>query len=292
MRLYGVLTTLGIAVVALIMNTQTAHAETSTGRSLLLEQQNKNKLTIARRTPLLATQNKKALLAKADEKQTSGVDDDKAKKPTSTPKDKSNETKPIEQSTYAIVAAGDSLASIAEKYNTTWMRIFDANESLGNPNAIDIGQKLRIPSAEEVLPDRSSAIVAAQQAAASSNAAAPSARTSTVTTRSYSSKPINSSSYYVGNGMWCTDYVHSRRPDVAVYGNAGYGWISSAQAAGKSTGSAPRAGAVAVTNGHVAYVESVNSDGSYTVSEMGWNYRAGNYNKRTVRPGTFGQFIY
>ena len=289
MRLYGVLTTLGAAGAICLIAAHPAYAETSTGRSLLLAQQNKNKLTIARGTPLLATQNKKALLAKADEKQTSGVDDDKTKKPAPAPKDKSNETKPIEQSTYAIVAAGDSLASIAEKYNTTWMRIFDANESLGNPNAIDIGQKLRIPSAEEVLPDRSSAIVATQQAAASST---PSARTSTVTTRSYSSKPINSSSYYVGNGMWCTDYVHSRRPDVAVYGNAGYGWISSAQAAGKSTGSAPRAGAVAVTNGHVAYVESVNSDGSYTVSEMGWNYRAGNYNKRTVRPGTFGQFIY
>lgn len=291
MRLYGVLTTLGVAGAICLIAAHPAYAETSTGRSLLLAQQNKNKLTIARRTPLLATQNKKALLAKADEKQTSGVDDNKAN-PSSAPKDKSNETKPIEQPTYAIVAAGDSLASIAEKYNTTWTRIFDANESLGNPNAIDIGQKLRIPSAEETLPDRSSAVVAAQQAAVSSNAATPSARTSTVTTRSYSSKPVNSSSYYVGNGMWCTDYVHSRRPDVAVYGNAGYGWISSAQAAGKSTGSAPRAGAVAVTNGHVAYVESVNSDGSYTVSEMGWNYRAGNYNKRTVRPGTFGQFIY
>ena len=260
MRLYGVLTTIGAAGAICLIATHPAYAETSTGRSLLLAQQNKNKLTIARGTPLLATQNKKALLAKADEKQTSGVDDDKTKKPASTPKGKSNETKSIEQSTYAIVAAGDSLASIAEKYNTTWTRIFDANESLSNPNTIDIGQKLRIPSAEEVLPDRSSAIVAAQQAAASSNAAAPSARTSTVTTRSYSSKPINSSSYYVGNGMWCTDYVHSRRPDVAVYGNAGYGWISSAQAAGKSTGSAPRAGAVAVTNGHVAYVESVNSE--------------------------------
>ena len=289
MRLYGVLTTLGAAGAICLIATHPAYAETSTGRSLLLAQQNKNKLTIARRTPLLATQNKKALLAKADEKQTGRVDDDKTKKPASAPKDKSNETKPIEQSTYAIVTAGDSLVSIAEKYNTTWTRIFDANESLSNPNTIDIGQKLRIPSAEEVLPDRSSAIVAAQQAAASSTL---SVRTSTVTTRSYSSKPINSSSYYVGNGMWCTDYVHSRRPDVAVYGNAGYGWISSAQAAGKSTGSAPRAGAVAVTNGHVAYVESVNNDGSYTVSEMGWNYRAGNYNKRTVRPGTFGQFIY
>ena len=289
MRLYGVLTTLGAAGAICLIATHPAYAETSTGRSLLLAQQNKNKLTIARRTPLLATQNKKALLAKADEKQTSEVDDDKTKKPASTPKGKSDEAKPTEQPVYVVIAAGDSLASIAEKYNTTWTRIFDANESLGNPNAIDIGQKLRIPSAEEVLPDRLSAIVAAQQAAASST---PSARTSTVTTRSYSSKPINSSSYYVGNGMWCTDYVHSRRPDVAVYGNAGYGWISSAQAAGKSTGSAPRAGAVAVTNGHVAYVESVNSDGSYTVSEMGWNYRAGNYNKRTVRPGAFGQFIY
>ena len=229
MRLYGVLTTLGVAGAICLIAAHPAYAETSTGRSLLLAQQNKNKLTIARRTPLLATQNKKALLAKADEKQTSGVDDNKAN-PSSAPKDKSNETKPIEQPTYAIVAAGDSLASIAEKYNTTWTRIFDANESLGNPNAIDIGQKLRIPSAEETLPDRSSAVVAAQQAAVSSNAATPSARTSTVTTRSYSSKPVNSSSYYVGNGMWCTDYVHSRRPDVAVYGNAGYGWISSAQA--------------------------------------------------------------
>lgn len=289
MRLYGVLTTLGAAGAICLIATHPAYAETSTGRSLLLAQQNKNKLTIARRTPLLATQNKKALLAKADEKQTSEVDDDKTKKPVSTPKGKSDEAKPTEQPVYVVIAAGDSLASIAEKYNTTWTRIFDANESLSNPNTIDIGQKLRIPSAEEVLPDRLSAIVAAQQAAASSTL---STRTSTVTTRSYSSKPINSSSYYVGNGMWCTDYVHSRRPDVAVYGNAGYGWISSAQAAGKSTGSAPRAGAVAVTNGHVAYVESVNSDGSYTVSEMGWNYRAGNYNKRTVRPGTFGQFIY
>lgn len=289
MRLYGVLTTLGAAGAICLIATHPAYAETSTGRSLLLAQQNKNKLTIARRTPLLATQNKKALLAKADEKQTDRVDDDKTKKPSSAPKDKSDEAKPTEQPVYVVIAAGDSLASIAEKYNTTWTRIFDANESLSNPNTIDIGQKLRIPSAEEVLPDRSSAIVAAQQAAASSTL---SVRTSTVTTRSYSSKPINSSSYYVGNGMWCTDYVHSRRPDVAVYGNAGYGWISSAQAAGKSTGSAPRAGAVAVTNGHVAYVESVNSDGSYTVSEMGWNYRAGNYNKRTVRPGTFGQFIY
>ena len=79
---------------------------------------------------------------------------------------------------------------------------------------------------------------------------------------------------------------------MPIYGNAGYNWVSAAQAQGKATGSTPQAGAVAVMNGHVAYVESVNPDGSYVVSEMGWNYQAGNYNKRTVSPGTFGAFIY
>lgn len=282
MRLYGVLTTLGIAVVALIMNTQTAHAETSTGRSLLLAQ-HKSKLTTQKSAPLLAMRGEKALLAKAVE-----APDADAKKTKPEQKAAVAEPKPADQPVYATVAAGDSLAAIAERYGTTWDRIFDANESLNNPNIINAGQKLRIPRAEENLPNRSTQVIATQQAA--SVVAARSANTTT--TRSYTSKPINSSSYYVGNGMWCTDYVHSRRPDIAVYGNAGYNWISSAQAAGKSTGGTPRAGAVAVTNGHVAYVESVNGDGSYTVSEMGWNYRAGNYNKRTVRPGTFGQFIY
>lgn len=186
-----------------------------------------------------------------------------------------------------VVKSGDSLSSIAEANNTTWVRIFNKNDSLSNPDLIDEGMELVIPTTDEELTDRYS------EYAASLAAAPVVAQTATTyTTRSYSSAPVNSSSYYVGNGMWCTDYVHSRRPDVAIYGNAGYNWISSAQAAGKAIGSTPQAGAVAVTNGHVAYVESVNADGSYVVSEMGWNYIAGNYNKRTVSPGTFGQFIY
>lgn len=97
---------------------------------------------------------------------------------------------------------------------------------------------------------------------------------------------------YTGNGMWCTDYVHSKRPDVPIYGNAGYNWIAAAQAEGRATGTAPQPGAIAVTAGHVAYVESVNGDGTYVVSEMGWNFTAGAYNMRTVGPGAFGGFIY
>ena len=192
-------------------------------------------------------------------------------------------TKPV----MVKINAGDSLSTIAEANKTTWVRIFNANDSITNPDVINPGEEVRIPKEDEELPDRSAEYV---QSATAQTVVAQTA--TTYTTQGYTSAPVNSSSYYVGNGMWCTDYVHSKRPDVAIYGNAGYNWITSAQAAGKSTGSTPQVGAVAVTNGHVAYVDSVNADGSYTVSEMGWNYQAGNYNQRTVQQGEFGAFIY
>jgi len=188
------------------------------------------------------------------------------------------------------VKEGDTLSSIADANKTTYVRLFNANADISNPDAIDFGQKIRIPKEGEQLPDRFSNYQATLATAPSVSTVATTA--TTYTTRGYTSAPVNANSYYVGNGMWCTDYVHSRRPDVPVYGNAGYGWISAAQSQGKSTGTTPQAGAVAVTNGHVAYVNSVNADGSYNISEMGWNYRAGNYNERTVKPGTFGAFIY
>lgn len=177
------------------------------------------------------------------------------------------------------VKAGDTLDSIAKKHNRTYVQLFNANKNIINPDVIDVGDKVRIPKNGEKLPDRFDGAPVAYT-------------TETYTTQQYTTAPVNENSYYVGNGMWCTDYVHSKRSDIPVYGNAGYGWISAAQADGKSTGSSPKAGAVAVMNGHVAYVEKVNADGSYVVSEMGWNYQAGNYNKRTVQPGTFGGFIY
>ena len=187
----------------------------------------------------------------------------------------------VETEKVVEVKSGDTLEAIATEHNTTYARLFNANPSIANPDVIDVGDKITIPAEDKELEDRFSQIVPV----ASSSAA-------TYTTQQYTSAPVNSNSYYVGNGMWCTDYVHSKRPDVAIYGNAGYNWIGSAQAAGKSTGSTPQAGAVAVMDGHVAYVESVNNDGSYVVSEMGWNYKAGNYNQRTVQPGAFGSFIY
>ena len=198
----------------------------------------------------------------------------------------SNETdkkEEVKAEKVVTVNAGDTLEAIATANNTTYVRLFNANPSITHPDVIDVGDQITIPAEDKQVEDRFSQLTPV--------AAAPAAAT-TYTTQQYTSAPVNSTSYYVGNGMWCTDYVHSKRPDVAIYGNAGYNWISSAQAAGKSTGSTPQPGAVAVMDGHVAYVESVNPDGSYTVSEMGWNYQAGNFNQRTVQPGAFGSFIY
>lgn len=85
---------------------------------------------------------------------------------------------------------------------------------------------------------------------------------------------------------YCTWYVANRRP-IPWYGNA-IEWWPNARAYGYAEGSAPAVGAVMVTResstGHVAYVESVNGDGSWTVSEM--NYVAwGTVSRRTLRPG-------
>ena len=93
----------------------------------------------------------------------------------------------------------------------------------------------------------------------------------------------------VGNHFaygYCTWYVANRRP-IPWYGNA-LEWWPNARAYGYAEGYAPAVGAVMVTResgyGHVAYVESVNGDGSWTVSEMnyaGW----GVVSRRTLRPG-------
>lgn len=84
----------------------------------------------------------------------------------------------------------------------------------------------------------------------------------------------------------CTYYVYNRRA-VPWLGNA-WEWFGNAQAAGWATGQTPRVGAIMVTWesswGHVAYVESVNADGSFTVSEM--NFVGFNViDRRTIRPG-------
>jgi len=85
---------------------------------------------------------------------------------------------------------------------------------------------------------------------------------------------------------YCTWYVANRRY-VPWYGNA-IDWWPNARPYGYAEGQQPRVGAIMVTResgyGHVAYVEAVNGDGSWTVSEMnytGWDQ----VDRRTIYPG-------
>jgi surface antigen len=109
----------------------------------------------------------------------------------------------------------------------------------------------------------------------------------------------------VANGFsygYCTGWVAHKRP-IPWRGNA-YQWWWNARAFGFAEGPTPRAGAVMVLGisgsspqGHVAYVESVNPNGSFLVSEMNWwGLPGGGWNRVDYRTVTSMQgvlgFIY
>jgi peptidoglycan DL-endopeptidase LytE len=105
---------------------------------------------------------------------------------------------------------------------------------------------------------------------------------------------------YVNNKFpvgWCTYYVATKR-NVTWTGDAGY-WYQNASYQGYPVGPTPKPGAIMVTweswAGHVAYVESVNPDGSWVVTEMNW-VAFDVIDQRTIKPGQLGSklvgFIY
>ena len=84
----------------------------------------------------------------------------------------------------------------------------------------------------------------------------------------------------------CTYYVYNRR-QIPWQGDA-WAWYGNAQAMGFATGRSPRPGSIMVTwesgYGHVAYVESVNPDGSWVVAEMNW-VGFNTVDRRLIQPG-------
>ncbi len=84
----------------------------------------------------------------------------------------------------------------------------------------------------------------------------------------------------------CTYYVYNRR-QIPWQGDA-WAWYGNAQAMGFATGPTPRPGSIMVTwesgYGHVAYVESVNPDGSWVVAEMNW-VAFNTVDRRLIQPG-------
>ena len=73
-------------------------------------------------------------------------------------------------------------------------------------------------------------------------------------------------------------------------GNGGQ-WMYNWQALGRTVSNTPIAGAVAYTGGnHVAYVKSVNDDGTVTLEE--YNYIPGQYSQRTIPASSVVSFLY
>ena len=200
------------------------------------------------------------------------------------PEQKPAEAAPQPQPKTVTVQSGDNLSTIATANNTTWVRIFDANSQIADPNLINPGDQLIIPGADQQLPDRYSQLAPAQVATMPAITATAAPLPAVV----QHATAGGANSYVWGT---CTWYVKNRRPDIgSFWGNAGYGWISEAAAAGFATGFVPAPGAVAVTAGHVAYVESV-SGGMVNISEMNYAGGIGQVHYRTVPVGSF-QYIY
>lgn len=185
------------------------------------------------------------------------------------------------------VVSGDTLTSIAESHGTTYVRLFNANDFIINPDIIDVDQVVRIPTQDEQLPDRYGAFMGNQT---------PVQNVVQKTTQVTPAKPVQARAAAPATGGnayaygWCTWYVKSRKPNIPNnWGNA-YSWVGNAQASGYATGSTPAAGAIGASGGHVVYVES--TDGvSVSISEMAYAGGVGIVHYRTVPASSF-YYIY
>ena len=215
------------------------------------------------------------------------------------PRPKTNDKQVTATETIVTVQSGDTLEKIASAHSTTYVQLYNANPQINNPDTIDVGNEIRIPTKEEQLPDRFSEF-AAQQAASIATVAV-----STPTYENAGYEPVYSQTYTPGSQAvyatdsagntyfkgYCTWYAKERRPDLPnMLGNGGQ-WVASASAQGYATGSDPRVGAVAESPGHVAYVESVNGDGTITISEMNGVAGFGAVGSRNV-PANQYRYIY
>lgn len=81
------------------------------------------------------------------------------------------------------VAPGDTLSAIADAHQTTYVRIFDDNAQIADPNVIDVGWQLQIPTPDQQLPDRYGAFTAA-------SAPAPAPVASSVTSAVRTFRPV------------------------------------------------------------------------------------------------------
>jgi LysM repeat protein len=226
------------------------------------------------------------------------------------------------------VAAGETLAAIAAKYNVTVSQIRWSNTNLMSTDSVATGDQLIIPPVAGIVVTTKASdtfeslgtkysvdpqiivdfnrLRSTQLAAGTvlvipggvGGAFPPPPALYQLVGRSGSGQGFNAHIVgcclgpYPATGFpvgWCTWYVATKR-NVTWRGDAGY-WYANASAQGVPVGPTPKVGAIMVTweswAGHVSYVESVNADGSWVVSEMNW-IAFNVINERTIKPGQLG----
>jgi surface antigen len=209
--------------------------------------------------------------------------------------DASAKTEPAKTvSTPAVtVQAGDTLTAIASAHSTTVSDILVTN-AISDPNLIEPGQVLQLPTPPQGLTGFSSSLKLAAAAfmappVQETQPVAQVATTTVVTQPTYKPASSTGNTYVAGT---CTWYVKSRIPSLPnQLGNGGYGWLSAAAAFGYATGSSPVPGAIGVESGHVVIVESVNGNGTVNISEMNYAGQVGVVHYRTTSASEF-QYIY
>ena len=56
------------------------------------------------------------------------------------------------------IQPGDTLSAISAANGSDYVRVFNANPNIANPDRINVGDQIRIPTADEQLPDRMSQV--------------------------------------------------------------------------------------------------------------------------------------
>ncbi len=113
-------------------------------------------------------------------------------------------TQTTEQPKIVEVVKGDSLSKIAKANESTYVRIYDANVEVKDPDVIYPGQKVRIPKADEQLVSRGMPAEApAPKPASKVQAKKPAAKKQAAAPKKQATKPIASTAPAVANGsVW------------------------------------------------------------------------------------------
>ncbi len=175
-----------------------------------------------------------------------------------------------------VSTAGDLLTNLANRYHVDAVSVVDFNRlRYGADDPLPAGFELVVPAG--LGPDLAPAAQSSRPTAGFRG------RGYTVLGPGPVVPTAAGNRFAFGN---CTYYVYNRR-QIPWQGDA-WAWYGNAQAMGFLTGRTPRPGSIMVTwesgYGHVAYVESVNADGSWVVAEMNW-VAFKSVDRRLIQPG-------